>query len=112
MGEPGGGTLGGKISGEGPRHSGTFLHTTSRRASCMSPKSIHGKVCYLEIPAVDVDRSAAFYSRIFGWQTRRRGDGALAFDDAVGGVSGSVVAGGSSSPTARPLRFVTGRTAP
>ncbi|HEX9483114.1 MAG TPA: VOC family protein [Gemmatimonadaceae bacterium] len=72
----------------------------------MSPKSIHGKVCYLEIPAVDVDRSAAFYSRIFGWQTRRRGDGALAFDDAVGGVSGSWVTGRSSSTTAGLLIYV------
>src|SRR5258708_19787807 len=102
MGEPGGGTLGGKISGEGPRHSGTFLHTTSRRASCMSPKSIHGKVCYLEIPAVDVDRSAAFYSRIFGWQTRRRGDGALAFDDAVGGVTAPSLPRPSPSPPPPP----------
>ena len=50
----------------------------------------HGKICYLEIPANTPDASAAFYSSIFGWKTRRRGDGALAFDD-TGAVSGTWV---------------------
>ncbi len=49
----------------------------------------HGKICYLEIPAVNVEESAAFYRKVFGWQTRKRGDGALAFDDGVGEVSGT-----------------------
>ena len=49
----------------------------------------HGKVVYLEIPADDVEASAAFYRAVFGWETRTRGDGALAFDDATGGVSGA-----------------------
>ena len=26
-----------------------------------------GKICYLEIPATDVDASAAFYTKVFGW---------------------------------------------
>ncbi len=59
----------------------------------MSPTPTHGKICYLEIPAVDINRSAEFYSAVFGWKTRERGDGHLAFDDAVGGVSGSWVLG-------------------
>ena len=50
----------------------------------------HGKICYLEIPARTGEESAAFYSRIFGWKTRTRGDGELAFDDP-GGVSGTWV---------------------
>jgi len=25
-----------------------------------------GKICYLEIPATDVDASAAFYTKVFG----------------------------------------------
>ncbi|HEX6498934.1 MAG TPA: VOC family protein [Micromonosporaceae bacterium] len=50
-----------------------------------------GKICYLEIPATDVDRSAEFYRRAFGWSIRRRRDGAVAFDDTVGGVSGTWV---------------------
>src|SRR6266498_3495392 len=47
----------------------------------------HGKICYLEIPAKTAEASADFYSTIFGWKVRQRGDGELAFDDA-GGVSG------------------------
>ena len=50
----------------------------------------HGKICYLEIPANAAEASAQFYSRIFGWKVRTRGDGELAFDDP-GGVSGTWV---------------------
>jgi predicted enzyme related to lactoylglutathione lyase len=53
----------------------------------------NGKVCYIEIPARDVASSAGFYQQVFGWQTRRRGDGSIAFDDAVGEVSGTWVLG-------------------
>jgi uncharacterized protein len=59
----------------------------------MAPSSLHGKICYLEIPATDVDRSSAFYAAVFGWSVRRRGDGATAFDDATGAVSGAWVTG-------------------
>ena len=55
----------------------------------------NGKICYLEIPAVDVTRSAEFYSRVFGWSIRQRGDGATAFDDTTGQVSGAWVTGRS-----------------
>ncbi|HTJ52677.1 MAG TPA: VOC family protein [Cyclobacteriaceae bacterium] len=48
----------------------------------------NGKICYLEIPAIDIQTSASFYSNAFGWKLRRRGDGATAFDDGVGEVSG------------------------
>lgn len=53
------------------------------------PKYGNGKICYIEIPAIDINRSADFYKKVFGWQTRIRGDGSLAFDDTVGEVSGS-----------------------
>lgn len=53
----------------------------------------HGKICYVELPASDVERSAEFYRSVFGWKTRQRGDGALAFDDASGAVSGTWVRG-------------------
>jgi uncharacterized protein len=59
----------------------------------MSPTSANGKICYVELPSHDVQQSAEFYSRVFGWQTRTRSDGHLAFDDAVGEVSGSWVTG-------------------
>ena len=51
----------------------------------------HGKICYVEMPAQDAAASAAFYSKIFGWNVRTRGDGETAFDDATGGVSGTWV---------------------
>jgi predicted enzyme related to lactoylglutathione lyase len=44
----------------------------------------HGKICYLEIPAKTAQASADFYSSIFGWKVRKRGDGELAFDDTAG----------------------------
>ena len=50
----------------------------------------HGKICYVEIPATTAEASASFYSGIFGWKVRKRGDGELAFDD-TGGVSGTWV---------------------
>jgi uncharacterized protein len=53
----------------------------------------NGKICYIEIPAVEIETSASFYKTIFGWQVRQRGDGHLAFDDAVGQVSGTWVLG-------------------
>lgn len=52
-----------------------------------------GKICYVEIPASDIQKSADFYQNAFGWQVRRRGDGAIAFDDTVNQVSGSWVLG-------------------
>jgi len=59
----------------------------------MPPTLKNGKICYIEIPATDIARSAAFYQRAFGWVIRTRGDGSTAFDDAVGEVSGSWVLG-------------------
>jgi predicted enzyme related to lactoylglutathione lyase len=59
----------------------------------MPPTLANGKICYLEIPAVDVRRSIGFYRGVFGWKTRRRGDGSTAFDDGVGEVSGRWVTG-------------------
>jgi predicted enzyme related to lactoylglutathione lyase len=61
----------------------------------MSPTSRHGKVCYLQIPASDVETSAEFYREVFGWSLRRHGDGTLAFDDTVGETSGAWVTGRS-----------------
>ena len=57
------------------------------------PSLANGKVCYIEIPALDISTSASFYKEVFGWQIRQRGDGSVAFDDAVGQVSGTWVVG-------------------
>ena len=53
----------------------------------------HGKICYVQIPARDIERSVAFYAAVFGWRLRTRGDGSTAFDDATGAVSGTWVLG-------------------
>lgn len=59
----------------------------------MPPDHGNGKICYVEIPATDIARSAEFYTQAFGWKTRTRGNGSLAFDDGVGQVSGTWVRG-------------------
>jgi len=66
----------------------------------MPPTLGNGKICYLEIPARDLSESIRFYEAVFGWKTRRRGDGSTAFDDAVGEVSGAWVTG--RPPSAAP----------
>jgi predicted enzyme related to lactoylglutathione lyase len=52
---------------------------------------MNGKICYIELPAADIARSADFYKEVFGWNIRRRGDGATSFDDTTGQVSGAFV---------------------
>ena len=52
------------------------------------PGGGHGKICYLEIPAEDIDKSATFYKKVFGWPLRDEGTEHVAFDDGVGVVSG------------------------
>jgi predicted enzyme related to lactoylglutathione lyase len=48
-----------------------------------------GEISYVQIPAVDVGRSADFYETVFGWNIRRRDGGRIALDDAAGEVSGA-----------------------
>ena len=72
----------------------------------MPPTFGNGKVCYLELPATDIARSAEFFRRVFGWKTRQRGDGHLAFDDGVGEVSGTWVLGRAPSSTRGILVYV------
>jgi predicted enzyme related to lactoylglutathione lyase len=59
----------------------------------MEPTLGHGKICYIEMPSIDVAKSAEFYRKVFGWNVRTRGDGEVAFDDGVGQVSGTWVLG-------------------
>ena len=53
----------------------------------------NGKICYLEIPANDVQLSALFYEKTFNWKIRNDTDGNFSFDDAVGEVSGMWILG-------------------
>lgn len=59
----------------------------------MAPTLANGKICYVEMPAEDIQRSAEFYEKVFGWRIRRRADGSIAFDDGVGEVSGTWLTG-------------------
>jgi predicted enzyme related to lactoylglutathione lyase len=59
----------------------------------MPPTLANGKICYIEMPAVDIRRSADFYAKVFAWNIRQRGDGRTAFDDTTGQVSGAWVVG-------------------
>ena len=65
----------------------------------------HGKICYLEIPATTAEASANFYSSIFSWKVRKRGDGELAFDD-TGGVSGTWVKESDRTPDERTRTYI------
>lgn len=72
----------------------------------MGPTLGNGKICYIELPATDVDRSADFYRKVFGWHIRKRGDGAWAFDDGVGQVSGTWIIGRPPHTTVGLLLYV------
>lgn len=55
----------------------------------------HGRLAYIQIPALDVNASAAFYNDVFGWQIRGPGgsDSHLSFTDATGDIIGAFVTG-------------------
>ena len=54
-------------------------------------EAVHGKICCIDIPATDVQASAAFYQKVFGWNIRQHPSGTLAFDDPTGAISGKWV---------------------
>src|SRR4051812_43015085 len=70
------------------------------------PNYANGKICYVELPASDIEQSRKFYTTVFGWKTRTRGDGSTAFDDAVGEVSGTWVKGRPPSSSAGMLLYI------
>ena len=40
------------------------------RGTEIHPTFGNGKICYIEIPATDIERSAEFYGKVFGWRIR------------------------------------------
>ncbi|MEX2247205.1 MAG: VOC family protein [Dehalococcoidia bacterium] len=48
-----------------------------------------GGISYIQLPALDAERSADFYEQVFGWNIRGRGTPHVSFDDATGHVSGA-----------------------
>ena len=53
----------------------------------------HGRLSYVEIPAIDVRESAKFYEKVFGWKVRGDGINHLSFTDATGDMIGAWVTG-------------------
>ena len=53
----------------------------------------HGRLAYVQIPALDVNASAAFYKDIFGWRMRGGSSSQLSFTDATGDIIGAFVTG-------------------
>src|SRR5437764_15191961 len=78
--------------------SGSWCLNSRNRTTAVTPTFGNGKICYVELPATDISLSASFYEKVFGWKTRRRGDGLIAFDDGVGQVSGTWVTGRAPAP--------------
>lgn len=74
--------------------------------SRMPPTFANGKICYIEMPAMDIARSSAFYKNVFGWNIRTRPNGTVAFDDGVGEVSGTWVLGRPPSQTPGLLFYI------
>ena len=72
--------------------------------SASSPNYRTGKICYIEMPAIDIAQAAQFYQQVFGWHVRQRDDGSTAFNDTVGGVSGTWITG--RPPAANPGMIV------
>ncbi len=59
----------------------------------MARKLVNGQVGYIEIPAIDIQRSADFYVKVFGWRITKRQDGSTAFEDTTGALTGTWVVG-------------------
>ena len=59
----------------------------------MAPKLVNGQVGYIEIPAIDIQHSADFYVKVFGWRITKRQDGSSGFEDTTGALRGTWVVG-------------------
>ncbi|MEJ7681906.1 MAG: VOC family protein [Segetibacter sp.] len=66
----------------------------------LHPTFENGKICYIEIPALDVQQSSNFYQNVFGWNIWEDNGGNISFDDTVGQVSGMWVL--DREPTTKP----------
>lgn len=66
-----------------------------------------GSITYLHIPALDVETSAAFYEKVFGWKIHRSAkQHRISFDDATGNMSGAWMADQTVSRDAGFLPYI------
>ena len=66
----------------------------------------HGRLSYIQIPAKDVNASAAFYAEAFGWEVRGEGTEHLSFTDATGDMIGAWVTGRAISQDPGVLPYI------
>ncbi len=67
----------------------------------------NGKLSYVQIPALDVDRSAAFYTAVFGWSSRDDQNPAhRSFADTSGDLIGAFITGHAISRDPGVLPYV------
>jgi predicted enzyme related to lactoylglutathione lyase len=62
---------------------------------------VHGQVCYLQLPAANRARAAAFYQAVFGWQTEPHHP-----DFEAPGLIGQWVEGRPPAPDAGPMIWI------
>ena len=80
---------------------------SSGRANTMTEEAararrlVHGQVCYLQMPAIDAARAAAFYEAVFGWQTEHPYQ-----DFESPGLIGQWVPGRPPAPDAGPMIWI------
>ncbi len=79
----------------------SVAHSASRVSLLRRPR-----FCYLEIPALDVHQSAAFYEKVFSWNIRHRDLERPSFDDATGNMSGAWITGRDPACEPRLLPFI------
>jgi 2,7-dihydroxy-5-methyl-1-naphthoate 7-O-methyltransferase len=82
---------------EGSRMTQEDIEAEAARARSL----VHGQVCYLQMPAVDSIRSAAFYQAVFGWQTEHPYQ-----DFESPGLIGQWVQGRPPAPAAGPMIWI------
>jgi predicted enzyme related to lactoylglutathione lyase len=64
------------------------------------------RLCYLEIPALDVHQSASFYEKVFGWDIRGRDTSHPSFAYPTADVTGAWVTGRAISRDAGLLAYI------
>ena len=65
-----------------------------------------GRFSYVQIPALDVRRSAEFYGSVFGWHVRGGSEAHLSFADASGDMIGAFVTGRAPAADAGVQPFI------
>ncbi|MCU1276495.1 MAG: Glyoxalase family protein [bacterium] len=79
-------------------------------SSDANPLARHGGLSYLEIPAIDSSKSAAFYGQVLGWQIDQRTDDDFRFSGADGLLIGRWVSDrvAAREPGLVPFMYVDG----